>query len=466
MKSKDPLKVCMITPHFPPDFGWYGSGRDAMELAEELYQRGCQVEVIACAEKLSAGETVQDGIKVFRTDWRSHGSNSSLVANSLPQARVLMNLNLSSWQAFLKASETTDFDIVDVAEFSAEGLVASITADSPVVARVYDNPPVFLSRELNLIGDSGFKFEKLISHALRSLAANCVSSVATIGDPKITVQSAAAEQFHRSNYSLDTTDFSPEGPMAIDTRGRPALLIHTSIESDKYKALVSQIVTAVKKEIPNLWLTVVAHDIFSESSESEMKAALAQSGIECDMVINHMMSRLLMPGLWRNSVCGLVLDWKSLAPYAVLEPLSCGKPVVIESASSDLDLNFLSSREFLHQPHDFTVDAVAAKLVEILKDDNLRNRLERQAREYILANHCRKLNADRIVKVYEESIERFKTNKRKEKILRMQRIIAQGRIITEGLDQWLYDLLFVRSFRFRVSHWLKKFRKREAVGRK
>src|SRR5689334_4952167 len=128
MMHKEPLKVCMITPHFPPDFGWYGPGRDAMELAEELYQRGCQVEVIACAEKHVA-QTVQDGLKVMRTDWRSHGSNNSLVANSLPQARVLMNLNLSSWQAFLKASETTDFDIVDVAEFSAESLVASIMSD-------------------------------------------------------------------------------------------------------------------------------------------------------------------------------------------------------------------------------------------------------------------------------------------------------------------------------------------------
>lgn len=460
---KEPLKVCMITPHFPPDFGWYGPGRDAMELAEELYQRGCQVEVIACAEKHVA-ETVQDGLKVIRTDWRSHGSNSSLVANSLPQARVLMNLNLSSWQAFLKASETTDFDIVDVAEFSAESLVASIMSDCPVVARVYDNPPAFLSRELDLIGDSGFKFEKLISSTLRSLSANSTTAVTTIGNPKVNTENGKGEQIHRSNYSLNTADFSPEGPLAIDTKGRPALLIHTSIESDKYKSLVSEIVTAVKKEIPDLWLTIVAHDIYSESSESEMKAALAQSGIQCDMVINHMMSRLLMPGLWRNSVCGLVLDWKSLAPYAVLEPLSCGKPIVIESNCSNLD--FLSNNEFLHQPADFTVGAVAAKLVELLKDEQLRTRLATEARKYILANHCRKSNADRIVKNYQDAIEEFKTSRRKQKIERMQNVILQGRSITKGLDQWLYDLLFVRSFRFRVSHWLKKFRNRETAGSK
>lgn len=460
---KEPLKVCMITPHFPPDFGWYGPGRDAMEIAEELYQRGCQVEVIACAEKHVA-ETVQDGLRVMRTDWRSHGGSSNVVANSLPQARVLMNLNLSSWQAYLKASTTTDFDIVDVAEFSAESLIASIMSDCPVMARVYDKPPAFLSRELDLIGDSGFKFETTISSALRSLSSNCVTSITTIGNPNVSTEIGKGERIHRSNYSLNTDDFSPEGPLAIDTKGRPALLIHTSIESDKYKSLVSEIVTAVKKEIPELWLTIVAHDIYSESSESEMKAALAQSGIECDMVINHMMSRFLMPGLWRNSVCGLVLDWKSLAPYAVLEPLSCGKPIVIEKNCSNLD--FLSSNEFLDQPVDFTVGAVAAKIVEFFKDEQLRTKLASEARKYILSNHCRKSNADKIVKNYEDAIEKFKTSRRKEKIERMQNVILQGRSIIQGLDLWLYDLLFVHSFRFRVSHWLKKFRNRETAGSK
>lgn len=457
--SKPPLKVCMITPHYPPEFGWYGPGRDAMELAEELSQRGCHIEVIACAEKLTPGETFQDGIKVTRTDWRSHGHERGLVAHSLPQSRVLMNINLASWNAFLRASESTEFDIVDVASFSAECLIPALMADCPVVGRVYDSPPEFLSRELELIGDSGFKFEKLISNSLHSLSEICMNTIGAVGDKKV-----SGKGIESRNYSLDTNLFSPDGPLAIDTKGRPALLVHSSIQSDKYKTLVSQIVTRVKKEVPELWLTIVAHDIFSESSESEMKTALAQSGIECDMVINHVMARLLMPGLWRNSVCGLILDWKSLAPYAVLEPLACGRPIVVEEECSDL--GFLSSKEFMHQPGDFSVDAVATKLIELLKDEGLNKKLGTEARQYILANHCRKANADKVIKAYEESIEGFKLSHRKEKIERMQKTLDQCRSISAGLDQWLYDLLFVRSFRFRVSHWLKKFRKNEVPTRK
>ncbi|MBX9953161.1 MAG: glycosyltransferase family 4 protein [Candidatus Obscuribacterales bacterium] len=459
MKSKEPLKVCLITPHYPPEFGWYGQGRDAMELAEELHARGCHVEVIACAEKLTPGETWQDGIKVIRTDWRSKGSENGLVAHSLPQARVLMNINLSAWHAYLQSARTSEFDIVDVAGFSAESLIPAIMSDCPVVASVYDNPPAFLSREMELIGDSGFKFEKLISASLATLSSKCVSGVSTIGAEKI-----QGDHFEKRNYSLDTQAFSPEGPSAIDTKGRPALLIHSSIQSDKYKTLVSEIVSRVKKEIPDLWLTVVAHDIFSESSESEMKAALAQSGIECDMVINHVMARLLMPGLWRSSLCGLILDWEVMAPYAVLEPLACGKPVVAENQSAAV--GYLSGKEFVRQPSDFNVDDVASILIQMIKDETLRTRLGNESRNYILANHCRKSNADRIVIAYEKAIEKFKAKGRHEKIERIEKVLDQIKSIAQGLDQWLYDLLFVRSFRFRVSHWLKKFRKNQPAGRR
>lgn len=459
MKSKEPLKVCLITPHYPPEYGWYGPGRDAMELAEELRERGCHVEVIACADKLPPGETWQDGIKVIRTDWRSQGGENGLVAHSLPQSRVLMNINLSAWHAYLKVCRESEFDIVDVAGFSAESLIPAIMADCPVVASVYDSPPAFLSRELELIGDSGFKFEKLIAGSLATLSSRCVSAVCAVG-----AQEVEGDNVERRNYSLDTDIFSPEGPVAIDTKGRPALLIHSSIQSDRYKTLVSEIVSRVKKEVPDLWLTIVAQDIFSESSESEMKAALSQSGIECDMVINHVMARLLMPGLWRSSLCGLILDWKVMAPYALLEPLACGRPVVAESQSAEIA--GLAGRDFIQQPPDFDVDKAAGKLIELLKSESLRSKLGKESRQYILANHCRKVNAEKIVSAYAESIEKFKIKGRKEKIERIEKVLDQIKSISQGLDQWLYDLLFVRSLRFRVSHWLKKFRKSETAGRK
>jgi hypothetical protein len=452
----------MITPHFPPEFGWYGPGRDSMELALELSERGHQIDVIACVDKLGEGETYQDGMKVTRVNWQSNMRNGSQMARSLPQSRVLMNMNMAVWETFLHACQNTEYDIVDTCGLSAESLIPSLISECPVVTRVHDRIPEFLEKELAIIGDSGFRFEKQLVDTLRQLTTGCTNSVTTVGKDQPALEPEKNDG--QLNYSLDSTVFSPEGLLALDTGTRPVLLVHTSIENEKYKGLVSEIVTRVKKEIPDLWLTIVAHDIYSELSESQMKEALAASGIVCDMVVNHNMSRLLMPGLWRNSWCGLILDWQGLSPYAVLEPLSSGTPIVVETASADM--GFLKKPDVLSQPKEFTADLVAEKIISLLQDEKLRNKLGEEARNYIITHHCRKAIAEKILQSYERAIEKFNTTKRSEKLLHMERILKQCRALSDGFDQLLYDLLFIRSFRFRMSHWLKKFGLTEAAGNK
>ncbi len=452
----------MITPHFPPEFGSSGPGRDSMELALELAERGHLIEVIACQSALAAGESYQDGIKVIRVNWLSDKRNGSLMAHSLPQSRVLMNLNIAMWEAFLHASRNSEYDVVDTCGLSAESLIPSLLSECPVVARTHDRTPEFLEKELATIGDSGFRFEKHIVDSLRTMTIGCTNSVTTIGREQPAVESGKKNA--QLNYSIDTTFFSPEGLLALDTQSRPVLLIHTSIENEKYKGLVSEVVTLVKREIPDLWLTIVAHDIYSESSESKMKKALAASGIVCDMVVNHNVSRLLMPGLWRNSWCGLVLDWKGLAPYAVLEPLSCGRPIVVETACTDM--GFLKKTDLINQPNEFSAELIAEKIISLLKDEKLRKDMGAAAREYVVTNHCRKFNGEKMLQIYEEAIEEFKKTKRHEKINKIELILKQCRSLSDGFDRWLYDLLFFRSFRFRVSHWLKKFGKNDEAKRK
>lgn len=445
----------MISPHFPPEFGWHGPGRDSMELAMEVARRGHDVDVIACSEKIGEGETRQDGLRVIRVNWQKDGRKNSLVAHSLPQSRLLMNMNLAVWQAFLEASRSNRYDVVDVSGYSAESLVPSILADCPVISRQHDRAPAFLDRELAIIGSSGFKFEKHLADSLKSVSALCSNAIATMGEGKPSDMDEV-ESIACTNYSLDSDTFSPEGPLAIDTEGRPALLIHTAIKNEKYVVLLSEIISRVKKDIPELWVTIVANDIDSESSESVLKKSLRQRGILFDLVVNQKMARLLMPGLWRNSTCGLVMDWQKLAPYAVLEPLSCAVPLVVEWQS--VDLSFLKDQTLISKPAQFTAELVAENLVALLKDEKLRKDLGEKSRQYILSDHCRKANGEKTIKTYQTVIERFKTTQHEKKIQAMEKVLRQCRSLSDWLDEWLYDLLFVRSLRFRLSHWLKKFK--------
>lgn len=455
MESEKPLKVCILTPHFPPDFGWYGAGRDVMELAYALFEKGHTPEVIACSETLGTAQTHQDGFKVRRIEWLREERPNSLSSNSLPRARVLMNLNFATWRAFLAAYRQTQFDIIDVSNYSAESLLPSIIAECPVVAREYDMSPEFLDNELSLIGDSVYRFEQQISSTLKSVASRCAFASATVG--KKQSPAATEKPSVRLNYSIDADDFSPHGLPALDTGGRPSLLIHTANQDRKNLNLIGDVVLRIKKEIPNLWLTIVAHDAYSESSESELKDDLAKSNVTCDMVINHKMSRLLMPGLWRSSWCGLVLSWQRLSPYAILEPLSCAVPIVAETENGQP--GFLREPDLLLDPIEFNADTIAEKLIEVLKNSESRKTLGEKCRQYILEEHCRNSNADKTLQAYYQSIEKYDSLGHAHKADTGERVLDLMKDLSNGLDRWVYDLLFIRSFRFKLSHWLRKLRK-------
>ncbi|MBA3994136.1 MAG: hypothetical protein C0469_11465 [Cyanobacteria bacterium DS2.3.42] len=442
---KNSLRVCMITPHFPPDFGWYGVGRNSMELAHVLNDHGHEVTIITCAEKGGTADTFQDGCSVTRVEWKKAPRLGSMAAHCMPRARLLMNMNIALWQAFLRVSKESQFDIIDVSGFSAESFIPSLLGDTPVFARIYESQPHFLEKELLTIGNSGFNFENHFKDTLGAISRGYASASKE--------ESKTAEL----NYSLDTALFSPDGACALDTNNRPTVLVHTPMGNPEYQALLVEILSKVRETIPDLYLIVVAHDIYTESSEAEMKKVLSECGIECDMVINRTMSRLLMPGLWRSSRCGLLLDWFDFSPEALLEPLSCAVPVLANT--KDINCTFLKDPSVLVQPSQFTGAGIAEKLIELLKDESLARKIGEKSRQYILANHCREKQGEELINAYRATIETYtQEKKRQEKINRLEKLLQHLGSLSDSFDKMLYDFLFLKSVRFRVSHWLRKLK--------
>lgn len=435
----------MITPHFPPDFGWYGVGRNSMELAHVLNDQGHEVTIITCAEKGGTADTYQDGCKVTRVEWKKTPRHGSMAAHCMPRARLLMNMNMALWQAFLKVSKESQFDIIDVSGFSAESLIPSLLGDTPVFARIYESQPHFLEKELLTIGNSGFSFENHFKDTLGAISKGCASA------------SKEESKNAELNYCLDTQLFSPEGACALDTNNRPAVLVHTPMGNPQYQALLVEILSKVREAIPDLYLIVVAHDIYTESSEAEMKKVLSDCGIECDMVINRTMSRLLMPGLWRSSRCGLLLDWQDFSPEAVLEPLACAVPVLADT--KDSNCTFLKDPSVLVPLSQFTGPAIAEKLIELLKDESLVRKIGEKSRQYILSTHCREKQGEDLIHAYRSTIETHTQEKqRQEKINSLEQLLQHLGALSDSFDKMLYDFLFLKSVRFRVSHWLRKLK--------
>lgn len=414
-----------------------------MELAHELTQRGHEITVVACAQEGQAGESLQDGNRVLRVDWKKEPRPQSNIANCLPRSRLMMNLNLALWKGFLKVAKKEHFDVVDVVGTSAENLIPCLYDEAPVLSSNWLGQPNFIAKELSVIGQSAFQFETAIKDVLASIKSGFTSE--TEG------------QDTACSYVVDTDCFKPDVEKGVDTKGRPTILIYTSIGVESSQKLLADIFSHVKAAVPDVFMLVIAHDIYSESSEGELKKVLSASGIECDMVINRNMSKLILSNLWSSADCGVLIDWYDFSPQALLEPLACGKAVVANL--SGVDSGFLKDKSVVSSLEDFKGEAIAKKLVELLKKDGVASTIGQKARQYILQNHCRKQMAENRLVSYNSAIKAYSSqSKREKKIGRLEKLLEYLAMLSDALDQMVYDLLFLSSTRFKVSHWLRKLK--------
>ncbi len=150
------------------------------------------------------------------------------------------------------------------------------------------------------------------------------------------------------------------------------------------------------------------------------------------------------------------MDWQKLAPYAVLEPLSCAVPIVAEWDSADM--HFLKDPTVVVKPEQFNTEQVAKNVIALLKNEQLHKDLGERARRYILANHCRQADGEKTIKTYEKAIQEFGATQQAMKIQNLEKVLQQCSALSDRLDEWLYDFLFVRSLIFRLSHWLKELK--------
>lgn len=446
MSNNNPLSICMITPHYPPIYGWQGSGRACMEQAHALSALGHQVEVICCAQD-SSGESYQDGIKVIRTEWKKDTRLGKLLLLGLPRLRLLLNMHFSLWQTFLKASKNTRYDVIEVCGFSGESIVPTLLGTAPVHFRDYNCQPGFIREEFYSVDQSECAFQKNTEEVLRQLGGSCADSFSAASGEK---------PANLANFPIDTQMFRPDGPKALNTGDRPALLIFTSVRNPKYEAFLIDLTLKLKAGIPNLWLTIVAHDISSEVDEKQVQCTLSQAGANCDILINSKMARLLLPGLWRSSHCGLIMDWQRSAPYAILEPLASGVPIIAEP--NNADNGFLKDAHILVKPGDFTPQAVAEQLSTWLTDASQREKLAAAARKYVLAHHDSKSLTEETINLYRAITEDFAQSNNQKRIAKFEMLLVALGSLSESFDKMLYDLFYLHSWKFRFNHWLKKLK--------
>lgn len=90
------------------------------------------------------------------------------------------------------------------------------------------------------------------------------------------------------------------------------------------------------------------------------------------------------------------------SPMKVLEYGAMGKAIVAPNQENIRDILAHGETALLFEPHN--TDALVQAVQELVKDEQLRVRLGKSARQHILSKHAWNKNAERIVEIYREAI--------------------------------------------------------------
>src|SRR5271156_1393130 len=102
------MRICLISPEYPPDTGWGGTGSYIYQLARGLKELGQEVQVISLAADKDK-TLIQDGIRVHRIAADVSGDEDSLVSHCMPNSKYLLRTSLSLWKKFVELDERYHF---------------------------------------------------------------------------------------------------------------------------------------------------------------------------------------------------------------------------------------------------------------------------------------------------------------------------------------------------------------------
>jgi hypothetical protein len=165
-----------------------------------------------------------------------------------------------------------------------------------------------------------------------------------------------------------------------------------------------------------------------------------------------------MPAAYRSADICVVPSLYDNAPYTVLEAMSCGKPIVGAASGGIPEYLVDGTTGTLVQPGD--VQELAQALIDLLKDEEKRNRFGAAARRRILDVYDRKEVAAHTVEAYQVAIALHKSHKETAAYRKNpNEAVEDFKTLIYSYQRNLYEFMYLNSLTFRLKHWQELSRK-------
>ncbi len=372
----------MLTTSFPRFRGDY-AGVFIYELARELVRQGIGVRVVAPGDPLSVGREMVDGVEVARFQYMfpkrlqrlayEHGGITVALKKDWVARFELPFFLVSFVHSAMKWVRGCDLIHAHWAGSGLVGLLPGRILRKPVLLSVRGT-------DVKLIDDSDI-WKLMFDFILQR-----VDSVTTVSEEhgrRITERGVDGGEVFLVPNGIDADRF--RNADRLEAREELGLPLDSKIVLFVGNLIEVKGVDYLTDAIPAIRETV-EDALFVMLGEGELRAALRRKIVEYG-VSDWVRMVGIRPAseipLWMNSADVLVLPSLSEGrPNVVLEAMACEVPVVATAVGGIPELVKDGEVGFLIPPK--SPESIANKVVLLLKDEKLRERLGRNGRKYIM----------------------------------------------------------------------------------
>ena len=397
-----PLRICLVAQEYPPETARGGIGSQAWNKARGLRDAGHDVHVLSSSA--APGPPLRTQTEAGVTVHRLQPPGYAFPVHDAPA--FWTGYSWAVLRALRRLEEEQGFDLVDFAEYGAEGFAYQADRTewnwTPVVVQLHGPLAMFAERigwperdsRLYRVGTFMEDFSIGNADALMACSGNIADFTAGFhGVPR--------EQIDVVHCGVDVQRFTP----ARATRnGRPTVLFVGNVAANKGVATVVEAVLGLLDEHPGVRLQILGtgDDDLVDELQARAREAGAAGAIEFHGFVA---DRARLPAYYGGAdVFCSPADHEVGVANVYIEAMACGCPVVAAVTGAAPEVVEDGETGLLVPPND--VGATRAALAAVLRDPKLGERLgsagrRRAEREFAMDRYL-----ERVLATYERALAR------------------------------------------------------------
>lgn len=454
------MRICLISREFPPETGWGGIATFVHDLALGLREVGQEVEVIALSADGKDSVVDYEGIKLHRVAPKVSLEKYQMFLSVMPYSHSLVKALWALHTKFLELHSKTPFDVVEVPEMFGEGCFLALSKQVPLVVRLYTPHFKFMDDKLHLINDEfDHQFLAMLEKFTLLNADIVTSPSADLGDYVKAAVRLSDEEMPVIRGLVNTKRFAPDGERALPKRdedGYLKIIFVGRLEERKGVYQLCRAIQDVVKNSPKTRFYLIGKDTNTApgggSVQKELEEILNQTGAAQHVIFTGPVPHADMPKYFRSADIFCLPSLYDNAPLTCLEAISSGTALVGTSSGGMKEYVVNGESGTIIPPGD--EKALATALTDLLNDDEKRLSYGTKARQRALELYSREITAKKSIELYHLAKSNFQARSRYALYRKDDDLLLDDlETIMQKFDSMIYQLVYKRSLRFRLSYW-------------